>query len=410
MAFNHNLCTSLDYLLLRCRTSQVYGEATTMSKRVASKAARGVPAPLLDTAHQIPLQSLLSRIYGKPVELHLTQVSSPSHNAELLAGHTRQFLTNRINTARRGVMDATKTAVLPTERAVTAMRQAKQLAPTVVPSAAVTKSSAWGRHRVESSTILRELKLSQVSSVYVETGGRLSKRMTANRSARKSARRGLNSKSAGFLLRGWKKVHHQSAQSSGKRRVGSFNVRVDLDGLLRSFLLRKIALAMRFLFLQDSISFGIAKPEDCAALIPSSESGDLLVNGVEMFQLLPLDQVLSEETRWQCPWPRRRSLHPSHSVPCGILGVLNLGQARCSVLSIIYSASESCVLPGTYQTICKIHRLMRSECTRLEQSLFASRASSRCGYLERCLLYNPLHTSKSDIQGVTGFRQSNSRS
>nr|POF17521.1 na(+)/h(+) antiporter 2 [Quercus suber] len=199
-----------------------------MSGRIASKVTRGVSAPLLDPAHRIPLQSLLSRVYGKPVELHLTQVSSPSHNAELLADHTRQFLTNRINTARRGVMDATKKAVLPTERAVTAMRQAKQLAPSVVPGAAITKSSAWGRHRVGSNTILRDLKLSQVSSVYVETGGRLSKRMTANRSARKSARRGLDSKSAGFLLRGWKKVHHHSAQSAGKRRVGSFNVRVDL--------------------------------------------------------------------------------------------------------------------------------------------------------------------------------------
>lgn len=193
-----------------------------------SKVARANTVPLLDHAHQVPLQSLLSKLYGKPVELHLTQLQSPSHNAEILAAHTRQFLNNRMNTARRGVLNATKDAMLPTERAVTAMQQAKQLAPTMVPGTAVTKSSAWGRHRVDSSTILRELKLSQVSSIYVETGGRLSKRMTANRSTRKSARRGLNSKSAGFLLRGWKKVHHQSAMRTGKRRVGVFNVRVNL--------------------------------------------------------------------------------------------------------------------------------------------------------------------------------------
>ena len=70
--------------------------------------------------------------------------------------------------------------------------------------------------------------MSQVSSVRVEAAGRLSKRITANRSQRKVARRGANAKSAGFMVRGFRKAHMAVSMKAGKRRIGSYGIRVDL--------------------------------------------------------------------------------------------------------------------------------------------------------------------------------------
>lgn len=78
------------------------------------------------------------------------------------------------------------------------------------------------------SEILKDLTISQVSSVRVEAGGRLSKRITANRAQGKIAIRGATRKGPTHMLRGAIKANTAHAVRAGKRRIGSYGVRVSL--------------------------------------------------------------------------------------------------------------------------------------------------------------------------------------
>lgn len=183
---------------------------------------------LLDPAHAEGLQSLLSRVYGKPVELQFTKLRKPHQDADILASVAAQQLRDRAVPLRRVLRDSVWRAPLPTERTVLELKRAKQQAERSVPSRAIERASSYGSSRAESANIIRSLKLSQLSSVRMEAAGRLSKRLTANRSQRKVTRSGANAKGPAFMLRGFRKSHMRVSQRAGKRRIGAYGIRVDL--------------------------------------------------------------------------------------------------------------------------------------------------------------------------------------
>ncbi|WPH04060.1 Hypothetical protein R9X50_00694400 [Acrodontium crateriforme] len=193
-----------------------------------ARRAVGKSLNLTDPKHAAGLASILTKLYKKPVELNLIELRRPHLNSEILSSVVAEQLRDRRNAPRKAIRDAAWKAPLPTPRAVTALIQAKLASPTTVTSRALQRSSAWGRHRIDSSSILRSLKLSQVSSIRVQAAGRLSKRLTANQAEKKAARRGANAKGPGFMLRGFKKAHVASTVRAGKRRIGSFGIKVDL--------------------------------------------------------------------------------------------------------------------------------------------------------------------------------------
>ncbi|KAF2765320.1 hypothetical protein EJ03DRAFT_354977 [Teratosphaeria nubilosa] len=183
---------------------------------------------LLDPAHSAGLQSLLSRIYSKPVELNLIKLRRPHLDADILSSVVTQKLRDRKSTPRRVIRDAAWKARLPTNRSVTLLQQARIRRGAVVASRQLERSSAFGPLRTETARILQSIMLSHVSSVRVEAAGRLSKRITANRSQRKVARRGANAKGAGYMTLNYRKRHVRVCQKAGKRRIGSYGIRVDL--------------------------------------------------------------------------------------------------------------------------------------------------------------------------------------
>ncbi|EME43844.1 ribosomal protein S3-like protein [Dothistroma septosporum NZE10] len=181
---------------------------------------------LLDEASKAGLQALIARIYGKPVDLRLIRLSKPHLDADILARVVSQRLRDRRNTPRRVIRDATWRAPLPNAQAISKIQQAKaQQQPNKFSFADFTMGNLG---QTTNGTIQNKLLLSQVSSVEVEAAGRLTKRLTANRSARKMARRGGNSKGPSVMLRGFRKAHVQYAFAGGKRRVGQFGIRVSL--------------------------------------------------------------------------------------------------------------------------------------------------------------------------------------
>lgn len=185
---------------------------------------------LLERRHYLGLQSLISRIYGRPVELRLIRLASPHLDAEILAAFIAQRLRDRTNTPRRVIRDATWKAPLPDARAVSKIQQYKQLRRIN----GLSNRLSWQDLTMKSlgptstSSIVKKLALSQVSSVQVEAAGRLTKRLTANRSARKMARHGTTSKLPSPILLGHRKKHTQYAFRGGKRRVGQYGIRVHL--------------------------------------------------------------------------------------------------------------------------------------------------------------------------------------
>ncbi|KAF2162008.1 hypothetical protein M409DRAFT_58764 [Zasmidium cellare ATCC 36951] len=192
-----------------------------------SKKAKGSESDIiLDPAQQVGLQGLIARIYGKPVDLKLIKLNKPHLDADILSAVVAQRLRDRRNTPRRVIRDATWKAPLPNAQAVAAIQQKKAQRQAV--------KFSWDDFTVgnlgqtSNGTIKEKLALSQVSSVEVEAAGRLTKRLTANRSAKKMARRGANSKGPAVLLRGFRKAHVQYAFAGGKRRVGQFGIRVSL--------------------------------------------------------------------------------------------------------------------------------------------------------------------------------------
>jgi hypothetical protein len=183
---------------------------------------------ILTPTHAAGLQSLLSKLYSKPVELHLTKLRRPHLSAEILSSVVVQKLKDRKSTPRRVIRDAAWKAQLPTARSVTALTQAKLARPVSVSSRAIERGSAFGPLRPQTAKVLKQLCLSQVSSVRVEAAGRLSKRITANRSQRKVAGRGATTKLPAYMVRGFRKRHVDVMVRAGKRRIGSYGVRVDL--------------------------------------------------------------------------------------------------------------------------------------------------------------------------------------
>ncbi|KAK3072018.1 hypothetical protein LTR53_007606 [Teratosphaeriaceae sp. CCFEE 6253] len=208
--------------------------AALASRRNALAPRRNAPTPgraaldLLSPESTAGLQSLLTRLYGKPVELQLHKIRRPHLNADILSAYVSGRLLDRKLGPRRVIRDAAWKAQLPTPENIVALQQAKQLPGSVVPPAALERASAFGPLRTSTSRILQGLKLSQVSSVRVQAAGRLSARMTANRSQKKIARRGANGKGPGYMMRGFRKNHRVVAFQAGKRRIGAFGVRVDV--------------------------------------------------------------------------------------------------------------------------------------------------------------------------------------
>lgn len=197
-------------------------------------AARGVVRTksgalnLFDPAQQVGLQSLLTKLYNKPVELNIVKLRRPHLDAEVLSSYVTQRLLDRKLGPRRVIRDAAWKSNLPTDRAVTELQQVKRQPGRMISSTTLEKSSSFGPLREETSAIIKRLRLSQVSSIKVEAAGRLSKRMTANRAQKKVARRGANGKGPGYMMRGFRKGHVTVSQRAGKRRIGSYGVRVDI--------------------------------------------------------------------------------------------------------------------------------------------------------------------------------------
>jgi ribosomal protein S3 len=182
-----------------------------MSAAPAGHAARKLAADLFSPTTQKPLQSLLSQVYGKPVELNLVNLKRPHLNSDILASLVTQKLKDRANTPRRVIRDVVWKAQLPT----------KALAKD--PS-----TSSMARAKAPIGHIMHSLRLKQVSSIAVGANGRLGKRMTANRADKKTARKGLTSKGPGFLVRGVRKNHTDYSFRAGKRRVGAFGIKVSV--------------------------------------------------------------------------------------------------------------------------------------------------------------------------------------
>lgn len=198
-----------------------------MSATPAGRAARRLAVDLLSPNTQRPLQSLLSQMYGKPVELNLTELKRPQLNSDILASLVTQKLKDRRNTPRRVIRDVVWKAQLPTQQSQVPS-QADHAAAAVKALAKDPSSSSMARQKAPISHIMHALRLKQVSSISVGANGRLGKRMTANRADSKMARKGLTSKGPGFLVRGTRKNHTNYSFQAGKRRVGAFGIKVSI--------------------------------------------------------------------------------------------------------------------------------------------------------------------------------------
>ena len=192
---------------------------------MAASAVRRGAAPILDASHKQGLQSLLSQTYGKPVELNFTKLQRPHYDADVLAQVVVQRLKDRKNQPRRVIRDATWKAKLPSSTTLAKQRQETQQRNAERPQitlASLTHTPA------PTSSILKDLDLSTVSSVQVSAAGRLSKRITANRAQGKIARVGATAKGETHWLRGARKSNVDYAVRHGKRRIGGYGVKVYL--------------------------------------------------------------------------------------------------------------------------------------------------------------------------------------
>ncbi|OQO13921.1 hypothetical protein B0A48_00796 [Cryoendolithus antarcticus] len=190
-----------------------------------TRTARRLATDLLCPTIKAPIESLLSRLYAKPVTLHLTKLARPQLDAEILANLVTQKLRDRRNTPRKVIRDAVWRAQLPVSQSqVPSLASHAKAAETAL--ARDPSRATLGRQRASLSSVVAGLRLKQVSSVYVSAAGRLGKRMTANRAQEKVARKGLTSKGPGFMVRGVGKAHTRVALKAGKRRVGAFGIRV----------------------------------------------------------------------------------------------------------------------------------------------------------------------------------------
>lgn len=191
--------------------------------RVA-KTLTSVGSDIFSPAMQRPLASLLSQAYGKPVELRLTKLARPHLDSSILASVITQQLRDRRNPPRRVTRNAVWRVPLPEASQVPSMAEHAAVAVRELKRKPALRSV--GRQRTSVAKVLAELRLKRVSSLSVETAGRLGKRMTANRAEGKVARKGLTSKGPGYLVRGVRPIHAQYTVKAGKRRVGAFGVKV----------------------------------------------------------------------------------------------------------------------------------------------------------------------------------------
>lgn len=185
-------------------------------------------APLLDPTHQAGLTSLLSQTYNKPVSLKLSPLTHRHHDSDLLAQTAVQQLRDRRNQPRRIIRDAAWKSPLPTQAAVRRLQQERQLRENMRKPITLARLNEGGVAGTQTSEILRDLNLSQVSSVSVEAAGRLTKRISANRAQSKVARRGATAKGQEHLVKGWQKKSVTNAIRSGKRRIGQYGISVQL--------------------------------------------------------------------------------------------------------------------------------------------------------------------------------------
>lgn len=198
-----------------------------MSAVPVGRAARRLAADLFSPTTQKPLQSLLSQVYGKPVELNLVELRRPQLNSDILASLVTQKLKDRRNTPRRVIRDVVWKAQLPTTQSQVPSQADHAIAATKA-LAKDPSTSSMARAKAPIGHIMHSLRLKQVSSIAVGANGRLGKRMTANRADKKTARKGLTSKGPGFIVRGVRKNHTDYSFRAGKRRVGAFGIKVSV--------------------------------------------------------------------------------------------------------------------------------------------------------------------------------------
>ena len=198
-----------------------------MSPAPAGRAARKLVTDLFAPTTQKPLQSLLSQVYGKPVELNLVELKRPQLNSDIPASLVTQQLKDRRNTPRRVIREVVWKAQLPTAQSQVPSQADHAIAATKA-LAKDPSTSSLARAKAPIGHIMHSLRLKQVSSIAVGANGRLGKRMTANRADKKTARKGLTSKGPGFLVRNVRKNHTDYSFRAGKRRVGAFGIKVSI--------------------------------------------------------------------------------------------------------------------------------------------------------------------------------------
>jgi hypothetical protein len=192
----------------------------------AAAASRRAVPPFFDPAHQRGITSLLSQTYGKPVDLKLTKIARPHQEADILAQVVVTKLKDRKNAPRRIIRDAAWKNNLPTQTILTRQARELQLRRNAEKPLTLERLTMGGRAPI--SDVVTDLALSQVSSVEVEAAGRLSARITANRAQGKVARAGATNKGEAHIVRGAHKTSTTTGMRAGKRRIGSYGIRVKL--------------------------------------------------------------------------------------------------------------------------------------------------------------------------------------
>jgi hypothetical protein len=160
------------------------------------------------------------------VDLKLIKLSRPHLDADVLAQVVVSKLRDRKNSPRRIIRDAAWKNNLPTQTQLTRQAQELQLRRNSQKPLTLDQLNFGGRAAV--GDVVKDLALSQVTSVEVEAAGRLSARITANRAQGKIARAGATNKGHTHLVRGKYKATETRGMRAGKRRIGSYGIRVKL--------------------------------------------------------------------------------------------------------------------------------------------------------------------------------------
>ena len=179
-------------------------------------------------AHLQPLQSMLSQVYGKPVELKLTSIQQPHHDAQILAQRIVQNLQDRKVSPRSVLLNAANKPSKLSEDQVKRLEQERLREDARRKPITLESLTFANVHSTKTPAILRDLRLSQVSNIKAEVKGRLTARLSADQASRKTVRSGASNKAETRWMRGVQKTTMTSAQASGKRRIGSYGASVTL--------------------------------------------------------------------------------------------------------------------------------------------------------------------------------------